>query len=330
MNLLQMVQFVQGNVGTSADLPFAGPTTLVGITGQYVEFVNYVQQAYKAIQIENDFWRFRTRKGLLNLLQGQTIYTLAQIQSQVQDYEDIVHMHTIDGDRYGLVALTAVTPTATVTVGAVTQSNDTYFVTVANISTFSPANGNGNLVLVTDGIGNSIRGPIQSVNGKIISFAVENVTSLGAPTSIAPGSAVTYVGPLPAPNVASQTYCFFIPYQDWRGWKDRNVLPSGKATYYTQDMDDSLEFNPVPDVGYTFFFDYQTAVDVMAVSDLSTPKYMPPRYHEAICWKAVMYWASSRESGGKYQSALNEYNRIMSSMYINELPDVQFYLREYN
>lgn len=49
MNLLAMAQFVQGNVGTSSDLPFAGPSTVVGATGQYLEFVNYIQQAYKAI-----------------------------------------------------------------------------------------------------------------------------------------------------------------------------------------------------------------------------------------------------------------------------------------
>ena len=33
MNLLEMVQFVQGNIGTSVDLPFAGPSTIVGGRG---------------------------------------------------------------------------------------------------------------------------------------------------------------------------------------------------------------------------------------------------------------------------------------------------------
>lgn len=42
MNFLSMVQFVQAQVGGSVDLPWAGPTTIVGATGQYAELVNWV------------------------------------------------------------------------------------------------------------------------------------------------------------------------------------------------------------------------------------------------------------------------------------------------
>jgi hypothetical protein len=91
-----MAQFVQGNIGTSKDLPFAGPSTIVGATGQYLEFVNFIQQAYKTLQLDQKNWKFRTNPAQLTLLAGQNFYTLAQIRAQIPDYEEIIHMYFID------------------------------------------------------------------------------------------------------------------------------------------------------------------------------------------------------------------------------------------
>lgn len=212
--------------------------------------------------------------------------------------------------------------------GAVTQSFDTLYVTVNNISTFSPENGSGNSVLVTDGV-NSINGPLQSVNGNVMGFAVEQVTVAGTATSITPGSPVTYNGSFKSPDITTQQFCFYFEYQNYRGWLDRQKLPTGKSVRFTKDPDESLEFTPVPDKAYSFFFDYKTAVDTLTQTDAATPKYMPAQYHEAICWKAIMYWSQSRENGAKWQAAKNEYDRIMNKMAVNQLPGVEFYLMDF-
>lgn len=322
-----MAQFVQGNIGTSADLPFAGPSTIVGATGQYLEFVNYIQQAYKTLQLDQKNWKFRTKPFQLTLVAGQNFYTLAQIRSQIPDWEEIIHMHFIDDSQYGLVAQSQTAPAATTTASAVTQLSDTYFVTLTAITgynTFQP-------VLITDGT-NSIAGPIQSINGSIISFAVESVTVGGTATSIALHSPVTYTGTYKPPNVANQTFCFFIEYQNWRGWKDRNVLPNGKPTYYTRTPDRSLEFNPVPDVTtapYIFYNDYRSKIDVLNTSsNSSTPLYLPDQFHEAICWRSIMYWAMVRNKPDKYTAAKLEYDRIMTQAYLDNIPTIEPYLRE--
>jgi len=327
VNLLEMAQFVQGNIATSVDLPFAGPQTIVGATGQYLEFVNYIQQAYKTLQLDQKNWKFRTKPFQLTLIAGQNFYTLAQIRAQIPDYEEIIHMHFIDDSQYGLVAQNQSPPAATTTTGVVTQQSDTYYVTLTSITgynTFDP-------VLITDNT-NSIAGPIQSINGSIVSFAVENVTVTGTATSIASGAAVTYTGTYNPPNVANQTFCFFIEYQNWRGWKDRNKLPNGKPTYYTRTPDRSLEFNPVPDTTnspYIFYNDYRSTIDVLnTTSNTSTPLYLPDQFHEAICWRAIMYWALARRKPDTYQAANIEYTRIMTQAYLDNIPTVEVYLRE--
>ena len=324
-----MVQFVQGNIGTSVDLPFAGPSTIVGATGQYLEFVNYVQQAYKALQLDQDNWLWRIKPMQLALTAQQNFYTESQIRAQIPDYEIIIHMHFIDDTRYGLIAQNQTGPSATTTNGAVTSHVDTYTVPVHAIGTYQPFDP----VLITDG-SNSIAGPIQSVNTTVgtMSFAAEQVTVVGTATSIANGAAVTYTGTFPPGNFGNQTFCFYIEYQNWRGWKDRNVLPNSKPTFYTRCPDGSLEFNPVPDVTYSpyvFYTDYRVSIDVLDTSsDTSTPANLPTRYHEIIPWRAVMYWAMTRRKGDVYAAANIEYTRILGNMYREQLPDLNVYLME--
>jgi len=324
-----MVQFVQGNIGTSIDLPFAGPSTIVGATGQYKEFVNYVQQAYKALQLDQDNWKWRIRSFQLSLISGQNFYTIPQIQAQISDYEDIQHLHFIDDTQYGLCAQSIpASPTATTTSGAVTSNVDTYYVTATDIGTFNRFDP----VIVSDGT-NSIAGAIQSVDGSVMGFAADQVTVVGTATSIAPGSSITYTGQFRPPEFGDQTFCFFIEYQDWRGWKDRNVIPTGKPYYYTRCPDGSLEFNPIPDSSagapFVFFNDYKLTIDVLdSTSDTSTPATLPTRYHEAICWKAIMYWAQVRRKPDVYTAAKMEYDRILNKMYDDQLPQITPFLRE--
>lgn len=327
MNLLEMTQFVQGNVGTSVDLPFSGPSTIVGATGQYREFVNYIQQAYKTIQLDQKNWKFRTKPMQLTLRAGQNFYTLAQIRAQVPDYEEILHGHFIDDTRYSLVAQNQTAPSSTTTASAVTESLETYYVELTNISTWAPFQP----IRITDG-SNVITAPIQSVNESVVSFPVADATVTGTATSMSVGATVTYNGTFNPPNIADQTFAFFIEYQNWRLWKDRNVLPTGKSVYYTRTPDRSLEFNPVPDpvyAPYIFFTDYRAEVETLDTSsNTSTPTNFPDQYHEAICWRALMYWAQVRSKPDKFTFAKMEYDRVMSSAYIDSVPTIEPYLRE--
>jgi hypothetical protein len=136
-------------------------------------------------------------------------------------------------------------------------------------------------------------------------------------------------------GVADETFCYYYPYQDYRGWRDRSTLPTGKPAYITEDPSGSgnvFEMSPIPNAGtgnsYTLVFDYRTAVDTL-VGDAGTPLYLPVQFHEAICWKAVMYWAQQRENPAKYAASKVEFDRIMNRMRMTQLPEVQPYLMEF-
>lgn len=132
-------------------------------------------------------------------------------------------------------------------------------------------------------------------------------------------------------GVSDETFAYYYPYQDFRGWLDRQTRPTGKPTRYTIQPNLTLELSPTPDAGrgtsYTFVFDYRIALDTLS-GDSDTPL-MPVNFHEAIAWKAVMYWAMQRENQAKYGAAKLQYDRIMYQMRSEQLPETTFYLREF-
>ncbi len=243
-----MCQFVQAQIGTAADLPWQGPTTTANQTGQYLEITNWVNMAYKAIQIEQPDWLWRWKKAELDLMAGQNMYSLSDIVNQIPDFEDWKPLHFNNDMRY---------------------------------------------VLVYD-----------ANTGK-----------------------------------ADETFCYFYPYQDYRGWRDRSVVPTGKPAYLTHDPQSSgvyFEMSPIPDAGtgagYVMVFDYRIAIEALGGGespDNTTPSQMPPQYHESICWKALMYWALQRENSAKYAASKIEYDRIMNRMRMEQLPETEIYLREF-
>jgi hypothetical protein len=244
VNYLQMFSLMQANVGGSQDLPWSGPTSIFNagvptVNGQYLEFINWIQLAYRSIQEDQDDWNWRTKiKASLALTAAQDTYSLAQIQTQLPLYEDIDPMHLWDSSSFLLV--------------------------------YNPTIG-----------------------------------------------------------VADETYCYYIPYQNYRGWKDRNVIPTGKPVYYTRNPDYSLCFYPVPDKIYNVNLDYSSGIDILGPSDTATPAYLQQKWHEAIVWRAIMLWAGQRENSAKYQFATTEYTKIMAKMYSLELPETQLSLCEY-
>lgn len=122
----------------------------------------------------------------------------------------------------------------------------------------------------------------------------------------------------PVVGVGDETFCFFVEWPDYHGWKDRGVLPTGKPGYFSIRPDKTIELSPTPNKNYTLVADYYKSVDTLS-GDSDTP-WMPPRYHEAIAWKAAQYWALQRESANKYQLFKSEYEKVMNRMRIEQLP----------
>lgn len=142
-------------------------------------------------------------------------------------------------------------------------------------------------------------------------------------------------GTPPRPNTyvrGTEAFCYYIPYQRWRGWRDRGVIPSGMPQYFTVRPDQSLEFYPISDTSstlsnYCIIMDYYSRF-VVLTTDVDSPIF-PEEYHEAIAWYAIYYWGLVRQSGPRFQTAKEEYDRIMNDMRHTQLPEPLLSLTEY-
>lgn len=131
----------------------------------------------------------------------------------------------------------------------------------------------------------------------------------------------------PAAGVATATFCYYLPYQRWRGWRDFGAASSGCPGYYTFHPDEKLEVYPAPSLAYTLSFDYLATCDVLT-GNAAEPIF-PSEWHEAIAWRAVQYWGMSRKDSAIASIAAREYERIMNALRRTELPEPLLNLTAY-
>jgi len=125
----------------------------------------------------------------------------------------------------------------------------------------------------------------------------------------------------------NETPVIYVDYQTWRGSIDQGPIPTCRPYLFTIRPDEAIEFNSIADQDYHFTCDYQrtlgefTQVDVGPVLANEQTPIFPARFHEAIAWRAVMFWAGSVEATGKYGFARSEFERIMNDMRNDQLPE---------
>lgn len=125
----------------------------------------------------------------------------------------------------------------------------------------------------------------------------------------------------------TQAPCHFIGYQQWRGWKDRPPISTGKPAYFTVQPDESLAFDVKTDAAYTLKFDYYRTPPTL--SENTDKPIFPSQFHAAVAWRAVRYWALTNEVPAKFELSNKEYERIMNQMRSICLPGIVFDVREY-
>jgi hypothetical protein len=122
----------------------------------------------------------------------------------------------------------------------------------------------------------------------------------------------------------------YVPYEDWRGVFDRGTRPSGKPQRWTIKDSMRVEFDPTPDATYTFTCDVKVIAQTLATgtnSDLAnyptTARGLPAQYHDVVVWRAVKYYALTRqELSNLYQMADREERRILEKMRRDFTPEM--------
>lgn len=93
---------------------------------------------------------------------------------------------------------------------------------------------------------------------------------------------------------------WYIPYENWRGFKDRRPLTAnGQPRFFTQWPDYTIEFDPTPGVSpgggtYSIVTDYRKTNQSLQNSG-DIPE-CPARFHEVIAWMAVEIICEQRGS----------------------------------
>lgn len=121
------------------------------------------------------------------------------------------------------------------------------------------------------------------------------------------------------PTTGAVSECEYVPYNFWRGWYDRGTRAEQRPARYTRLPDETLQFDPTPDVAYTLQFDWvHDPVEFSA--DADEPD-MPAHFHMLIVWWAIVFLMGFDERSGRYQTADRQYKKMINRLHLEQLVD---------
>jgi len=114
-------------------------------------------------------------------------------------------------------------------------------------------------------------------------------------------------------------------YLPWPDFKINCVFGSsrsqaGKPYMVSVNPDESLVLWPIPDAIYTVNGSYRKSMQAMAAN--TDIPILPAQFHMILVWRALMYYGAFENAPEVYSHGQYEYNRIMSRLEINQLPEI--------
>lgn len=129
---------------------------------------------------------------------------------------------------------------------------------------------------------------------------------------------------------------YFEPWQDFRGFRDRADVATGRPCYFTLKPNQEWMVYPTPDVGYTLRFDYLWKPKILGTGDGSVniedwPNVdsdgnsqsglgLPEEFQDIIAWRAVRMYAETRSRPDLYQIAMQREKDFLRRMMVRYLP----------
>lgn len=117
---------------------------------------------------------------------------------------------------------------------------------------------------------------------------------------------------------SSMTPLIYVP---WDEWNYRLEVLDTRSTpqYFTESPDGYLDLWPRPDKKYLISFYYVPNVpDLTLPTDI--PTNIPTEYHEAILWRAVMYYADFDHQQSVYMRARSRFLTIKNRLERDNMP----------
>lgn len=124
---------------------------------------------------------------------------------------------------------------------------------------------------------------------------------------------------LTADGQTAEQPIYFEPYGEFRGYRDRATVASGRPLYFTIAPNRDWIVYPTPDASYTVRLNYRIKPQVWTSSDgsldpanyPSTGLGLPDYLQDVIAWRAVRSWAETRGDGNMFAVADKRYRELM-------------------
>lgn len=115
-----------------------------------------------------------------------------------------------------------------------------------------------------------------------------------------------------------------LNYMDFLIYRNLYWYANMRNTYQrpvvvTIDPQKNLGFGAAPDQAYVIVGEYYTNPELM-VDDTDTPGLLPDRFHMAIVYRAMIYYAGYESAPEVFSRGQSEFNRIMARIDIDQLP----------
>lgn len=129
------------------------------------------------------------------------------------------------------------------------------------------------------------------------------------------------------PTATGTTAEVFMEFMDYESWRNiyqfgSNRTATSQPYHVTITPEKALGFGPVPAAGYTITGDYFTAP--VEMSGDSATHLIPAHYEMIIVYKAMMFYGGFEAASETYDRGRIEFNRMMSKMRNDYLPDIEF------
>ena len=115
---------------------------------------------------------------------------------------------------------------------------------------------------------------------------------------------------------------WYLEYEQYRGWIDRQPLITGRPGRYSVRPDGALLFDTLADVNYAVEFDFvRTIQDLTANNDVPI---IPDDYHDAIIYGACMKYAGHTENAVVFGDFNRRFSQRMTQLSNRELPEINW------
>lgn len=118
-------------------------------------------------------------------------------------------------------------------------------------------------------------------------------------------------------GLAGQGVLNYMPWKRFRNTYRNGTITTGGPGYFSIQPGGKIALSSTPDVSYTIDADCYKITTAMSANG-DTPIF-PSRYHMAIVWRAVMYYAGHDEAPALYQDAFNKYTSFLNPLLRHEI-----------